>query len=374
MIGKEDIRAAALRCGFDDVGFTTADVFTSQREILDRRRERYGWTKEAGFDLEAGVDPRAAMPGARSIIVLLSNYYTGSFPPNMAGSFGRCYQDDDRITKDGLSRKIKGFRSFLTEQGISSVIPPNLPQRLAAARSGLGDFGKNCLFYAGRTARLSSWVLPVALVIDREIPPDEPTIRIGCPSWCRNACIAACPTGALTGPGELDPRKCISFLSYFGPALTPRHLREPMGMWVYGCDRCQEVCPRNSPWMNQALPVNERIREKATAFDLALLLCMDKDYFETKIWPHMFYISPREKWRWQMNAARAMGNSRDPRYLSDLGLAFASVENDNVRAMAAWAIGRIGGTEARLMLEKYLPSAQGIVQEEITQALDSLGR
>ncbi|MDI6725505.1 MAG: 4Fe-4S double cluster binding domain-containing protein [Smithellaceae bacterium] len=374
MLDKEEVVAAARDLGFDDVGFTTAEAFASQETILTQRAERYAWTKEAGLDLLAGVNPRNVMLEGKAIIVLLKNYHHGAFPPSLLGLFGRCYLDDDRLTKDGLSRQFKKFRQFLADRGISSKSPINLPHRLAAARAGLGDFGKNCLFYARRVARGGSWVLPLVLVVDREFAPDEPSVRIGCPDWCRNACIAACPTGALKGPAEIDPRKCISFLTYNSNGLTPASLRAPMGMWVYGCDRCQEVCPRNAPWLNQRLPENERVGAKADNFALTSLLQMDRSSFETLIWPHMFYTDPRNLWRWQMNAARAMGNSRDEMYLAILDRVFEHDQNDFVKAMAAWAIGRIGGVKAGQILARRRPLTEGTVLLEIEQALAQAGQ
>ena len=230
---------------------------------------------------------------------------------------------------------IKAFRSFLRDNGIDSRVPFNLPHRVAAARAGMGTFGKNCLLYAGRTARQSSWILPITVVVDREFSPDDPTVDMGCPDWCRNACIAACPTRALKGNCAIDPRKCISYLTYFGKDITPRELREPMGMYVYGCDICQNVCPRNRPWLSQELPVNQRVAAKAKNFELSALLHMDRDYFTSKVWPHMFYMSPDDIWKWKMNVARVMGNSRDDRYIPELVRAFEENSDERVRGMIA---------------------------------------
>jgi epoxyqueuosine reductase len=284
------------------------------------------------------------------------------------GHFGRCYLDDDRVTKDGLARRIKAFRSVLRDHGIDSKVPFNLPHRVAAARAGMGTFGKNCLFYSNRVARRSSWVLPIAVVVDHAFTPDAPTLQMGCPDWCRNACIAACPTRALKGNGTIDPRRCISFLSYFGQGLTPRELREPMGIFVYGCDRCQNVCPRNAAWLAAELPLNAKVVAKAPDFDLPQLLTMDKAYFESRIWPHMFYMAAEDLWRWKMNAARAMGNTRDPFYIPHLTRALAGEDDWRVQAMAAWALGRIGGPEAVDALGVCRPPAGGALAEEVTLA------
>ena len=239
---------------------------------------------------------------------------------------------------------------------------------MAAARAGMGTFGKNCLFYSNRVARGGSWTLPIAVVVDRTFKPDEPTLEIGCPDWCKNTCIVACPTGALMGNCRIDPRKCISYLSYFGEGITPLELREPMGMFVYGCDRCQNVCPRNQPWLAQALPQNEKVADKAAYFELSRLLHMDKQYFETNIWPHMFYMPSEDIWRWQMNAARVMGNSRDRKYISDLVRAFKENPDERVRGMAVWAIGNIGGREALTALEGLKDGSSALINEELGRA------
>jgi epoxyqueuosine reductase len=252
-VTKDDIVNKALSLGFLDAGFTTAEVFDAQKAYLSTRQEEYGWAENLGLKLLDGTDPSPVLPGARSIIVLVFSYFQESYPGAMEGTFGRCYLDDDRVTKDGMSMRVKEFRSFLREQGIESRVPFNVPHRAAAARAGLGTLGKNCLFYS-RKQRKSSWVIPLAVVVDRDFAPDNPTAIYDCPDWCRNACIAACPTRALKGNGTIDPRRCISYLTYYGNELTPLELRQPMGMYVYGCDRCQNVCPRMLPGFPRTCP------------------------------------------------------------------------------------------------------------------------
>ena len=371
MLTKEDIITEAKRLGFADIGFADAEPFASQKEYLLAHQEEYGWTEAAGFSLLAGTNPKNIFPNAKSIIVLLESYFEEAFPLKMERHFGRCYHNDDRVTKDGLTLKVKAFRQFLRTNNIDSKIPPHMPHRLSAARAGLGTFGNNCVFYARRIARASSFVFPVAILVDAEYPPDEPTIAIDCPQWCRNACVAACPTRALKGGGKIDPRRCISYLTYYGEGLTPSELREPMGMYVYGCDRCQNVCPRNTPWMTEEKPPHARVAAKAANFDLTCLLHMDKPYFEQKIWPHMFYMSAVDLWRWKMNAARAMGNSLNPVYLTDLIRAFQENSDERVKCMIVWALGRIGGSQAKAALEKFLQDSASKVKEEIAQAIEA---
>ena len=372
MLTKQDIIAEASRLKFADIGFTNAELFASQKEYLLARQEEYGWAEQAGLNLIAGTDPHSILPNAKSIIVLLESYFEESFSPKMERHFGRCYLDDDRITKDRLALKIKAFRKFLQTNGVDSRVPFNLPHRLSAARAGLGTFGKNCLFYSRRVARKSSFVFPIAIVVDHEFAADEPDIAVGCPDWCRNACVAACPTRALKGDGKIDPRRCISFLTYFGEGLTPLKLREPMGMYVYGCDRCQNVCPRNINRITEEKPLNPRVLAKSADFDLSRLLHMDKSYFEQKIWPHMFYMSADDIWRWKMNVARAMGNSLNPVYVADLIRAFKENSDERVNSMIAWALGRIGNLEAMAALEEFFKDSRGIVLEEIQRAIESI--
>lgn len=370
MITKKEIIASAYQNGFEDIGFTTAEPFETHLEFLKIRQDEYGWAEAAGLSLMSGTDPEAIMPDAQSIIVLMEVYFRKAFPRFLEGHFGRCYLDDDRVTKDGLSLRIKSFRKYLRENGIESKVPFNLPHRMAAARAGMGTLGKNSLFYSSRVARQSSWVLPVAIVIDRKFEPDPPTVTIDCPDWCRNTCIAACPTRAIKGNGGIDPRKCISYLSYFGEGLTPKDLREPMGTYIYGCDRCQNVCPRNAGWLAKELPMNEKALSKAANFDLSRLLSMDKAYFETNIWPHMFYMSSGDIWRWKMNVARAMGNTRDTMYVEDLIRVFDTESDERVRRMAAWSLGRIGGKKAFDALKSLAAVNSGAVLEEIQDAFN----
>jgi epoxyqueuosine reductase len=368
MISKEDIITKALELGFQDVGFTTADPFETQQEILDARKEDYAFLLTR-IDLIHGVDPKSILPDAKSIIVLVSGYFDEAFSRSMEVHFGRCYHDDDRQTKTGRYKRTAAFCDYLKENGITYKIPGHMPHRLSAARAGLGTFGKNNFFYANKVSARSSFVFPMAIVVDREFAPDSPSIEVGCPDWCRNACIAACPTRAIKGPNRLDPTRCISFLSYFAKEITQLELREPMGLWVFGCDHCQNICPRNAPALARNLPVNTRAAMKADDFDLIKLLHMDKSYFETRIWPHMFYISTKNMWLWKMNVARAMGNSVNPSYVPELIRAYGENQDERVLGMIAWSLGKLGGNRAGAALRTFLPDSTGLVKEEIEEAL-----
>ena len=96
---------------------------------------------------------------------------------------------------------------------------------------------------------------------------------------------------------------------------------------------------------------------------------MDDAFFKSRVWPHMFYMSPNNLWKWKMNVARAMGNSLDDSYVPDLIRACEENGDDRLRGMIAWALGRIGGSHAKGALERLLAGSSGIVREEIEAAL-----
>ena len=183
MITRKDVIDKARELGFDDIGFTTAEAFTSQLEYIDSGDKRYDWTTLAGLKLKESVYPSAVFDGAKSIIVLMNCYFQDFFPASMTNYFGRCYVNDDRVTKDGLAQRIKAFRGYLRDNGINSKCSTSMPDKLAAARAGLGTFGKNTLFYASGCAKGSYCVNPIVVVIDSEFEADNPSVGNGCTDW-----------------------------------------------------------------------------------------------------------------------------------------------------------------------------------------------
>lgn len=372
MVSKQKIIQTAIALQFDAIGFTHAQPFEEHKKYLNTIPDNFSWIEFFGISLTEGSTPAAILPDVKTIIVLLDNYYRYAFPKTMEPYFGRCYMDDDRVTKDGLTVRIRQFVTFLRENGLKAKVTFSIPQKAAAARAGIGNFGKNCLLYANTAALKSSWVSPITILVDGKFEIDEPSTGIGCPQWCRNACVAACPTKALKGNCVIDSKRCISYLTYFGSDITPYELREPMGLNVYGCDRCQEVCPRNKAWMSQTLEVNPRVAAKQQYFDLVKLLHMDEVYYQTYIQPHMFYMPVTDLWRWKMNVARAMGNSLDQRFVGELIVAFEKNTDWRVLGMIAWALGKLGGSTSKGALEKFRKRSEGAVREEIELALERL--
>lgn len=369
---KERIREKALELGFEDAGFTGIEPLGLYiKEIESRPKAMYGWVQNERFNVCRGAAFAEKHTWARSLVVLIRNYHRRAFPPQLLGKIGRCYQVDERKENGAESRRVMDFFAFLKGEGIRVWFEEELPARMSAARAGIVTYGKNCFAYAKNSMRGASWLESLPLILDAEIEPDESSIELGCPSWCKNACLAACPTGALYEPKKMNPLLCIAFNSYYGNGLTPLKLREPMGTWVYGCDRCQEVCPRNQPWMNQYLPENPELMVRAPDFALTTLLTMNDDHYINKVWPLAFYISRKKAAKWQMNAARALGNLGDRDNISALISTLTESPYDIVRGMSAWALGRLGGPRAKKALERGRSKEEGIVKEEIEEALSS---
>jgi len=367
---KEIIREKALELGFEDVGFTGVDPLGDYiREIDSRPAEMYGWVQTEKFNMRRGAGIGQKHKWARSLVVLIRNYHRRAFPPQMIGVIGRCYQVDERREHGAEHQKMVEFIRFLKNQGIRTWFDEEVPARMSAARAGVVNYGKNCFAYARNSMRNASWLESIPLVLDADLEPDNPSLELDCPKWCKNACLAACPTGALYAPEKMNPLRCIAFNSYYADGITPLELREPMGTWVYGCDRCQEVCPRNQPWMNQALPENGPLMQRAPDFALETLLTMDDRHYVNRVWPLAFYISRKLAAKWRMNAARALGNRGDPATVALLIQSLNESPHEIVRGMSAWSLGRLGGKRARAGLEACRSKENGLVQKEIELAL-----
>ncbi|MBI5968265.1 MAG: epoxyqueuosine reductase, partial [Deltaproteobacteria bacterium] len=353
----QTIKEKALELGFVAAGIATAEPFSLFAEELASRPEMYEWGKTLSqkaavrdLDLSRFVDPARVIPEVKSLIVVSDSYFEEDFPPSLVGEIGRCYLKGLFCPEGTIhSQRRKDFKNFLQELGMKVRYGP-APARMAGARAGVTNYGKNCFAFANEAAGKSSWIVNEPYLVDKELDPDEPTIRVGCPEDCQK-CIEACPTGALYAPLKMDPRKCIAYHSYFNDGEIPKEMRSQMRTWVYGCDHCQEVCPRNKKWLEKKKPMDSALLERTEHFQLSALLTMSQEHFEQHVWPLLYYIRKENRKIWRRNAAIALGNQGDPESISLLAAALEDPES-LVRAHVAWALGKMGGRKAREALEK----------------------
>ncbi|EHJ46181.1 PBS lyase HEAT domain protein repeat-containing protein [Solidesulfovibrio carbinoliphilus subsp. oakridgensis] len=351
----ENIKEYALDIGYAAVGFTAADAFADYRAELSARNDQYDFLMKRPAGPFAGAEPRTLMPGARSIVVVAYDFGCTAFPESLVGVIGRIYQarcytpPPNRL--HGARREL--LASFLRQNGCAVGQGFMVPLRPAATRAGVATVGRNTFAYA---ARAGSFICLEAFVVDAELACDAPTERVNCPPNCR-ACIDACPTGALYEPLHMNPRRCITFNTCFardglGPGVSdsiPHDIREAMSTRVHGCDACQEACPRNRARLEAKLPEDPFLERHAREFSLNRMVNMDEAYFETTA-QLLLYNYIREKKYHQRNAAIALGNLGDRAAVPDLRQALGDPEAV-VREHAAWALGKIGGTEAKRALE-----------------------
>jgi len=199
--------------------------------------------------------------------------------------------------------------------------------REAAARSGVGFYGKNTMLI---TRRHGSWVVLGTLVTDVELEPTPP-LATDC-GECR-ICVDACPTGALDEPGTLDATKCLSYWTQ-APAPIPEDFRAALGAQVYGCDICQDVCP----W-NRGIEKRRRgLPEQDAHVDLVEWLERDGNSLVAEY--ERLYV-PRNDPRWlRRNALVALGNTGTDEHVPLLEREAAD-DDELIAEHAAWALARI---------------------------------
>ncbi len=224
--------------GLDAIGAAPVEPYTETEERIRERRAR-GLFADMRFTMarpEVSCHPESLLPGARTVVSAALCYWVPE-PPLEPG--------EGRLARYTWSDAYAVLRARLAELGerlggsYRVLVDENdHVDREAAARAGVGFYGKNTMLI---TRRYGSWVVLGTLVTDVELEP-SPRLALDCGSC--TLCIEACPTGALDEPGVLDSNKCLSYVTQ-SQAPIPDEYRAELGAMVYGCDVCQDACPWN---------------------------------------------------------------------------------------------------------------------------------
>ena len=179
------------------------------------------------------------MPEAKSIIVAGLNYWQAQ--PKGRGRIARYALGEDyhHVLLEKLEALAAEIAASSREKTKIYVDTGPVLEKPLAERAGLGWQGKSTMLIH---TKLGPWLLLGEIITTLELEPDAPQ-RDHCGSCSR--CITACPTGAITGPYQLDARRCIAYLTIELKGSIPEELRPLIGDRVYGCDECLDVCPWN---------------------------------------------------------------------------------------------------------------------------------
>jgi epoxyqueuosine reductase len=197
---------------------------------------------ERHFDLR--VNPQKLVPGAKSVITLLLNYYPAQQQqpeaPRIAKyAFGKDYHE---VIREKLNVFLANLKQELGDiEGRGFVDSAPVLERSWAQQSGLGWIGRNGNLI---TKEAGSFYFIATLITDLELIPDDPFAKDYCGS-CRR-CIDACPTDAILEDKVIDGSRCISYFTIeLKDALIPEPFKSNLDGWAFGCDTCQDVCPWN---------------------------------------------------------------------------------------------------------------------------------
>jgi epoxyqueuosine reductase len=337
----ERVKERAHALGFDLVGIAEA------RELPRDGARLAAWLAEdrhagmAWMALHSGkrADPRALLPGCRSVLALAAGYWPGEeaaeIPEGRAKVALYARGRDYHRVLGAAARALAAWIAEETGHPARACVD-TLPvlERAWAEASGLGWIGKNANLL---TRSHGSWLMLAEVLTAAELVPDAGPHADFCGSC--TACLDACPTGALVEPGLLDANACISYwtIEHRGP--VPEERRAGNGDWIFGCDVCQEVCPWNASFAQPpGTPRSFGARPDLKGLDAVEILGMDEATFRAR-----YSGTPLMRAKWEgmrRNACLVLGNAADPGdFRVRQALATATADPDPVvREHAAWAL------------------------------------
>jgi epoxyqueuosine reductase len=326
-----ELQAVALDLGLDAIGATPAEPYAGTEHHIRERRER-GLFADMRFTMarpEISCHPETLLEGARAVVSAALCYWTdGGEVPEGHGRLPRyTWHDaysDLRGKLDTLGDRLGGSYRVLVDAN-------QHVDREAAARSGVGFYGKNTMLI---TRRFGSWVVLGTLITQAELEPTPP-LDADCGSC--TLCIEACPTDALDEPGVLDANRCLSYWTQSGGPI-PEGYRSELGDQVYGCDICQDVCP----W-NRGVEKRRAGRPPPPGAEPHVSLADWLEASDAELagrYDRLFV--PRNDPRYlRRNALVALGNTGGD---AEIARRYAESNDDLLREHAEWALARLDAT------------------------------
>jgi len=238
------IKEKARELGFSYCGISKAAFLEEEAPRLEDwlKRNMHGSMSYMENHFDKRLDPRLLVPGARSVVSLLLNYYPEEKQREDSFKISKYAYGEDYhfVIKDKLKSLLYGIQDEIGEvDGRVFVDSAPVLDKAWAAKSGLGWIGKNNnLIRKGE----GSFFFIAELIIDLELEYDTATTD-HCGSC--TACIDACPTQAIESPYIVNGSKCISYLTIELKDAIPDEFSGKLDDWMYGCDVCQDVCPWN---------------------------------------------------------------------------------------------------------------------------------
>ncbi|MGW7807169.1 tRNA epoxyqueuosine(34) reductase QueG [Staphylococcus xylosus] len=365
---KQDVIDYAHTIGIDSIGFTTADPFDEMKQkLVDYHAKGYA----SGFeesDIELRTEPTLTLPTARSIIAIAVGYPNKlkgapkSTRGDRRGMFARASwgQDYHSIMRKRLDKLADYLRTRVDCVEIQSMVDTGaLSDRAVAERAGLGYVGRNGFVI---NPELGTWTYLGEMLVSVPFPPDDPLL-----DSCGDCtiCVDRCPTGALVGDGQLNSQKCISFLTQTKGYLADEY-RYKIGNRLYGCDTCQQVCPRNKGINTQHDDIV--LEPEILKPRLVPLLKMSNKEFKNT------YGHLAGAWRGkkpiQRNAIVALAHFKEESAIPDLQDVALNDPRPMIRGTAYWAIGQIQGENARSFIEQQYQNELEEVQHEMLKGLE----
>ena len=235
------IKTESKKLGFLSCGISKAEFLEEEAPRLEQWLNEGKHGKMAYMEnyFDKRLDPRLLVPGAKSVVSLLLNYYTEEQQAEGAPKISKYAYGTDYhfVIKDKLKQLFQIIKDQIGAiNGRVFVDSAPVMDKAWAVRSGLGWQGKNTNLIS---QKVGSFFFIAELIVDLELDYDTPvTDHCG---TC-TACIDACPTEALS-PYQIDASKCISYLTIELKDQIPTEFQNKMGDWAFGCDICQDVCP-----------------------------------------------------------------------------------------------------------------------------------